>query len=193
MSLTKRSALPAVSFAALILAIACGASPARALDLPPLRSDRPPIFTADLAVSLDRDQRPGLSISITVPYQELEWIRLDGSHRLGAGVEFTVVFESKRETGVPGDSWDRRLVVADPNATRGPNAAVLEKRTFALPPGPCRVRIRVRDLDSDEASTVEQKFDVPDFSRLPVGFADLELGLAQDQHILVGNRPGSRG
>jgi len=173
-----RSAIPTALLVA--LATAWGASAARALDLEPLRSDRPPIFTVDLAVSLDRDQHPGLSVSITVPYQELEWIQLDAApsgRRLGAGVEFTVVFESKRQAVVPGDSWDRRLVVADMNATRGANAVVLEKRTFSVPPGPCRARITVRDLDSDESASVEQKFDVPDYSRLPVGFADLELGV----------------
>src|SRR5213594_1339181 len=116
-----RSAVPIALLVA--LATAWGALPARALDLPPLRSDRPPLFTVDLAFSLDRDQRPGLSVSITVPYQELEWIQLDaapGGRRLGAGVEFTVVFESKRQAEVPGDSWDRRVVVADANATRSP-------------------------------------------------------------------------
>lgn len=155
--------------------------PARALDLPPLRSDRPPTFTADLAISLDRDQRPGLSISITVPYQELEWLRLEGAGptgRLGAGVEFIVVFESSKHPELKGDAWERRIVVGGFSGTRGPNAVVLEKRTFSVPPGRCRVRVVVRDVNSGERSSVRQKLDVPDYSRLPVGFADLELGVA---------------
>ncbi len=179
----SRRALPAPVFALLALAIACGGAPAPALalDLQPLRSDRPPFFTADLAVSLDRDQRPGLSISITVPYPELEWIRIDGpatTGRFGAGVEFTVVFESRQQAELRGDAWERRMVVADFAGTRGPNAVVLEKRTFSVPPGRCRVRILVRDLNSGARSSVQQKFDVPDYARLPVGFADLELGVA---------------
>lgn len=189
----SRRALPALLYALLALAIASGGAPApaRALDLPPLRSDRPPSFTADLAVSLDREQRPGLSISITVPFHELEWIRLDGPEpksRHGAGVEFIVVFESKREADLRGDAWERRIVVPDYSNTRGSNAVVLEKRTFAVPPGDCRVRVVVRDVNSGERSSVQHKFEVPDYARLPVGFADLELGVADSA---AGFRPVS--
>ena len=166
---------------ALAAALGGVAVPALALDLPPLRSDRPPFFTADLAISLDRDQRPGLSVSITVPFPELEWVRFDGpagAPRLGAGVEFTVVFESPKDIELRGDAWERRLVVADFHATRGANSVVLEKRSFAVPPGRCRVRVAVRDLNSGATATVERKLDMPDYSRIPVGFADLELGVA---------------
>jgi GWxTD domain-containing protein len=166
--------------ATLILALCTlPAGSAGALDLPPLRSDRPPFFSADIAISLDREQRPALSVSITVPYAELEWIVLEphGS-RLGAGMEFTVVFESKAKTVVPGDAWERRLVVADYRASRTPNAVVLEKRTIAVPPGSYRARIAVRDLNSGSESFAMEKIEVPDYSKVPVGFADLELGLA---------------
>ncbi|MGH2651135.1 MAG: hypothetical protein ACRDHK_08005, partial [Actinomycetota bacterium] len=116
---------------------------APAIDLPPLRSASPPFFTADLAVSLDREQRPGLSVSIAVPYQGLDWVRIGGAggeRRYGAGLEFTVVFEG-RDDEQRGDAWERRLAVADFAETRAPNAAVVEKRTFALPPGRYSVRI----------------------------------------------------
>ncbi len=155
-------------------------APALALDLPPLRSDGPPFFTADLAVSLDRDQRPGLSVSITVPYQGLEWVQFEGpagAPRYGAGVEFTVIFEARHDSEQPGDAWERRLAVAGFSETRASNAAVVEKRTFALPPGGYKVRIGVRDLNSGARSVVREKLTVPDFARLPVGFADLELGV----------------
>jgi GWxTD domain-containing protein len=154
------------------------AVPARAVDLPPLRSDVPPFFTADVVITLDRDQRPALSVSITVPYQELEWIRLQPpSERLGAAVELAVVFESRRRAEVPGDAWERRIVVADFAASRARNAVVLEKRTIAVPPGAYRARITVRDLNAGSQATAEQKINVPDYSRVPVGFSDLELGV----------------
>jgi len=178
----SRSTVPVLLVAVLVVAAASVAvpAPARALDLPPLRSDQPPSFTADLAISLDRDQKPGLSISITVPYQELEWVKVEspGGPRLGAGVELTVVFESRRDPSLRGDAWERRMVVADFAGTRGPNNALLEKRTFAVPPGRCLVRVMARDVNSGQRSSVQQKLDVPDYSRLPVGFADLELGVA---------------
>ena len=180
---TAQRALSGIPSILVALAAALGAlpAPALALDLPPLRSDRPPFFTADLAISIDRDQRPGFSVSITVPYPELEWVRFDGpagAQRLGAGVEFTVVFESRKDIELKGDAWERRLVVADFPATRVANSVVLEKRTFSVPPGRCRVRVGVRDLNSGAIASVERKLDMPDYSRIPVGFADLELGVA---------------
>ena len=163
------------------MAIAGGmATPAPALDLPPLRSGGAPSFTADLAVSLDRDQKPGLSVSITVPYHGLEWVRFDGpakALRHGAGVEFTVIFEPRGETRQRGDTWERRLVVAGFSETRSPAAVLVEKRTFAVPPGRHRVRIGVRDINSGMRSGVEENLTIPDLSRMPVGFADLELGV----------------
>jgi GWxTD domain-containing protein len=166
--------------ATLILAMCMlPAGSAGATDLPPLRSDRPPFFSADIAISLDREQHPALSVSITVPYSELEWIVLEPqASRLGAGMEFTVVFESRSKAIVPGDAWERRLVVADYRASRAPNAVVLEKRTISVPPGSYRARISVRDLNSSEESFATEKLEVPDYSKVPVGFADLELGLA---------------
>jgi GWxTD domain-containing protein len=178
---TWRRALPTIPF---LVALAAGSgglgTGAWALDLPPLRSERSPFFTADLAMSLDRDQKPGLSLSITVPYAELEWVRLrqDGAERFAAGVEFAVVFESRRDGAQRGDAWERRLVVPGYANTRGRNAVVLERRTFSVPPGPCRVRIVVGDVNSKLESRASTSFDVPDYARLPVGFADLELGMA---------------
>jgi GWxTD domain-containing protein len=178
---TVRRAL--ATFRLILLGLAgtvCGALPALALDLPPLRSEGAPFFTADLAISLDRDQRPGLSVSITVPYQGLDWVRFAGPGgvpRYGAGLEFTVIFESKRDAGQRGDAWERRMAVADFPATREPGAVVVEKRTFALSPGKYDVRIGVRDLNANSRSVVRNKLTVPDFARLPVGFADLELGV----------------
>lgn len=180
---TARRALIPIRTLLLAIALALSggsATPALALDLPPLRSGGAPYFTADLAVSLDRDQKPGLTVSITVPYQGLEWVRFEGpaeARRHGAGVEFTVVFEARGETRQRGDTWDRRLVVAGFSETRSPGAVVVEKRTFAVPPGRYRVRIGVRDINSGMRSGVEENLTLPDLSRLPVGFADLELGV----------------
>ncbi|HKQ58947.1 MAG TPA: GWxTD domain-containing protein [Candidatus Eisenbacteria bacterium] len=169
------------------------ASPARALDLPPLRSQGPPFFTADLAISLDRDQRPGVSVSITVPYQELEWLRIEGpggTMRYAGGIEFSVIFESPKSDSQAGDAWERRVVVAGFAQTRAPNAVVMDKRTFSLPPGRHRVRVAVRDLNSNQSSMVQEKLQIQDFSKMPVGFADLELGVTDSAGVFrpVANR-----
>jgi GWxTD domain-containing protein len=63
-------------------------------------------------------------------------------------------------------------------STRSPNAVVLERRNFATPPGSYDIRVAVEDLDAQEESSASERITVPDHSKVPVGFADLELGVA---------------
>jgi len=153
--------------------------PAPALDFPPLRSEGAPFFTADLAISLDRGQQPGVSVSLTLPYISLEWLRFmaSGSERFGAGVEFSIIFEGKKDLGQKGDVWERRFVVASVGESRAVGAVVADKRVFALAPGRYQIRITATDLNSKARSMVSQRLDVPDYTKMPVGFSDLELGV----------------
>ena len=147
----RLAALVLLPVAALVAVPSRGA----AADIPPLRSEGPPYFSADIVISVDAEGRSQVAVSITVPYQELEWIQLQaspGPRRLGAGVEFTVVFESKRQAVLSGDAWDRRLVVGDANATRGMNAAVLEKlKTRSEVP---RALLACKNCHTDEVDSV---------------------------------------
>ena len=179
---SARRALGATRLLPFALAAALSASlpaPLLALDLPPLRSEGAPYFSADLAISLDRGQQPGVSVSLTLPYTAIEWLRFmsSGSERFGAGVEFSIIFEGKGDIGQKGDVWERRFVVATMGETRAAGAVVSEKRTFALAPGRYQLRITATDLNSKAKSLVVQKLDVPDYTRMPVGFSDLELGV----------------
>jgi len=148
---------------------------AAAADVPPLRSEQPPFFSADVAVALDSLGRPALSVTVTVPYTELQWVRSEPGFVSAA--EFTVVFEPRRRQRVYGDVWQRRLAVPGFSATRSPNTAIVERRTFEIPPGEYQVRVGVRDLQGEMESVARQAMTVPDYSRVRVGFADLELGV----------------
>ncbi len=162
--------------AALVLAGSLFGSALHAADLPLLRSDRVPQFTADLVVSLRPDGEPALAVSIVVPYRQLEWLKAPLGY--AAVVEFTVVFEPDHPGAQIGDSWDRPLLVADFSTTVKAGSSVIERRTFDLPPGRYRVRIGVRAGDSDVPSTATGHVEVPDYSRVPLGLADVELGVA---------------
>ena len=173
--LAIRIALP---FAILGLALVLRA--AAAVEIPALRPSAPPDFTADLVLSLDSEGRPAMGVSISVAYQSLQWIRLEApplSGRYAAGVEISAAFEP-RAGPLRGDVWERRLVVANFDATRAPRATVVERRTFEIPPGRYRVTVRVRDINAGIDSEATQSIVVPDYSKVPVGFADLELGVA---------------
>jgi GWxTD domain-containing protein len=154
-----------------------------ALDFPQLRADRAPFFTADIAVSVDSAGRPAMQVSVTVPYQDVQWIRLDRGY--GMGVELAVVFQPKGRGRSYGDVWERRIAVPSFEATRSPNAALIEKRDFALPPGRYDMRVSVADLSADEGSSASQRIEVPDYSKVPVGFADLDLGVSDSSGAFV--------
>jgi len=155
-------------------AAASGGFAARADDLPPLRPEHPPLFTADIAITLDADAHPGLAASVSIPYSDLSWIRTPRG--FGAGVEVLVSFEPRGMKRVYGDVSERRVVVPSFGATLAPNSALLVKRTFEVPPDRYRARVTVRDLNSGMGSSATEVIQVPDYSKMPVGFADLELG-----------------
>jgi len=150
------------------------AAPASGADLPPLRPGEPPQFTADVAVALDSDAHPALSVSISVPYSELQWLKL--ANGFGAGVEFSVSFQPHRAGRIYGDVWERRLVLPSFELTRSSTRAVVDKRSFQVPPGRYDVRVMLRYFNADMQSLARGRIDVPDYSRVPLGFADLELG-----------------
>ena len=162
--------LPFLSLAA----IGAGA-PARAEDLPPLRAERPPYFTSDIAISTTAEGQPGLSVAVSIPYRELQWLHLP--HGYAAGAEILVRFQPRGRGREYGDTWERRVVVPSYGFTVSPNAMVVEKHTFEVPPNRYRVWVAIRDLNSDQKSSANQSIVVPDYSKIPVGFADLDLGI----------------
>jgi GWxTD domain-containing protein len=159
----------------LTLAAAGAPGACRARDLPPLRADSAPFFTADMAISLDGEGRPALTVSVRVPYPELQWVRLADGY--GAGAEIMISLEPhRRDERVFGDAWERRPGVRTFDQTVADSSAVLDSRTFGVPPGRYRARISVSDLYSGLSSSAAEGFEVPDYSMLPVGLSDLELG-----------------
>jgi GWxTD domain-containing protein len=145
-----------------------------AADLPPLRPERSPRFTADALTTVDGEGRPSLSVSITVPYAELQWIKSPRGYV--AGAQFTLVLEPRHGGHQFGDVWERRLLVSTFQSTNSPNLALTDRRTFAVPPGRYELRVQLHDLNSEEISAAREALGVPDYSRVRVGFAELELG-----------------
>jgi GWxTD domain-containing protein len=151
------------------------ATPAGATDLPPLRPETPPYFNADVAVSLDSTGQTALAVTVTVPYSELQWIKVGAG--FAAGAEFVVVFEPRDAGRQYGDAWERRLVVPDFDQTNSATRVITERRRFRVKPGQYRVRVVLHDLNASTESVARQQISVRDFSKDPVGFADLEIGV----------------
>jgi len=171
--LTRSTSL-AILFASMALVGEGAFSRCQAGELAPLRADRPPRFTAELAIPLDSLGRPTLRVSISVPHTDLEWIKTPNGY--AGGAEFTVVIEPKRDGPNYGDAWDRRMVLASFEATTSPRLAMVERKVISVPPGKYQMRVQVRDINSGESSSATESIEIPDYSRVPVGFTDLELG-----------------
>ncbi len=169
--LPRRLSLLALTLTIALLATAT----ARAADLPLLRSFAPPFFSADVVVSMDSTARSTVGVTFTVPYSELNWTRTSAGY--GAGAGFSVVFEPDSRGRLYGDSFERRVLIERYEQTRSPRNNLLVTRKFDLPPGRYKVRLRVRDLGSDLESEASDRLTLQDLARVPVGFADLQLGV----------------
>lgn len=169
---------------AAILAGLLAAAGARAAgELSPLRSIQPPFFTADVTVAIDSTARPSVDVTFTVPYVELSWNKLGRGYAGGAG--FSVVFEPRNRKRLYGASWEKRVLVEAFEATRNTRNQVVVRRTFDMPPGRYKVRVRVRDVTSAMESQAEDVLELQDLGKVPVGFSDLELGLADSASRFV--------
>jgi GWxTD domain-containing protein len=166
------AALPA--WALVALGIAFLPSTSGALDLSPLRSESAPSFTADVAVSLDNQGATLLALSVIVPYAELQWIRIPQGY--GAGLEVTVVFKPPGHGAEYGDSWQKTATSERFDPTLSQDKSIVERRNFKIPPGRYDLRVRVHDLNSGRESSASERVDVPDYSRVPLAIAGMELG-----------------
>jgi GWxTD domain-containing protein len=168
------------------LALAAGvlaAPAARATDVPPLRAMQPPFFNADVAVSVDTLAHPTVTVTITLPYAELNWNRVPTGY--GAGAGFTVELEPDRRDRLFGGSWEKRLLIGSYDATRSSRTSLTVSRTFAVPPGRYHVRLHVRDVSSEMESSAEDQLTVEDLEKVPAGFADLQLGIIDSAGAFV--------
>src|ERR1044072_3082097 len=103
-----------------------------------------------------------------------------------AGAAFVVELVPDRgQHRLYGDAWEKHLLVADYAATVSHRNQLVETREFAVPPGRYAARVSVRDVHSLLPSDVRDRLEVRDLSRVPVGFADLELGLVDSARTFV--------
>ena len=146
-------------------------------DRPVLRAFQPPYFTADLSVTVDSTTRARVRVTVSVPYSELNWER-DGGGAYSAGAGFMVELRPDRgPKRLYGDSWERRIKVPDHATTVSYRNLMTVTREFEVPPATYQVRVAVNDVRAKEVSEVGDRFQVRDLSKVPVGFADLELGV----------------
>ena len=173
--LRRLALLCACALGALVI-LAAGAAAAPSGDRQALRSLQPPYFSADVSVTMDSTSKARARVIVTLPYTELNWERTGEGYSAGAAF----VVELKPDRGsrrLYGDSWEKRILVTEYRATVSRRNQLVETREFDVPPGRYAVRVSVHDVRAQEPSDVRDRLEVRDLSRVPVSFADLELGL----------------
>jgi GWxTD domain-containing protein len=179
-----RTGVLATLLAALSVTVLPVGAAGAASDRPSLRSSQPPYFTADLAVAVDSSSHAKVRVLLSVPYPEFNWERLGEGYSAGAAFVVELV-PDRGQHRLYGDAWEKHLLVADYAATVSHRNQLVETREFAVPPGRYAVRVSVRDVHSLLSSDVRDRLEVRDLSRVPVGFADLELGLVDSARTFV--------
>ena len=171
-----RAGLGLFFFSVGLVLAASAAVPARADEMPTLRAESAPTFSADLSVIRDGEGRPSLIVTVSVPYADIQWTR--SARGYAASLELAAVIEKRRGGRGYGGTWQRELLVPSFAATRSPNASLVERDTLRAPPGTYSLRVTVHDLQADEESQASDRITIEDWSKVPVGFSDLELGTA---------------
>jgi GWxTD domain-containing protein len=174
--------LPLMAPAAVVTLAVAVAAPGQ--DLPTLHSMSPPSFTADMAVAVDSTSHARVKATVSVPYPELNWQRNGDGY--SAGVSYVVeLVPDKGPHHLYGDAWEKRIMVSDYNATTSHRNQLVETREFDVPPGKYNVRVSVRDIRALDESEVRDRLEVRDLSAVPVGFADLEMGVLDSTGAFV--------
>ena len=145
-------------------------------DLPTLHSMGPPSFTADMAVAVDSTSHARVKAVVSIPYPELNWQRAGDGYSAGASYVVELV-PDKGPRHLYGDAWEKRIMVSEYTATTSHRNQLVETREFDVPPGKYNVRVSVRDIRALDESEVRDRLEVRDLSAVPVGFADLEMGV----------------
>ncbi|MEO5616497.1 MAG: GWxTD domain-containing protein [Candidatus Eisenbacteria bacterium] len=159
-----------------MLLLLWAAPQATGAELPTLRAEGSPIFSADLSVIRDGEGRPSLVVNVSVPYTELQWVRTARGY--SATVEITAALDARRGARGYGGNWQRHLLVPSYASTRSPNATLSERDTLKSPPGRYSLRVGLHDLQADRSSSSTEPVTIEDWSKVPVGFSELELGTA---------------
>lgn len=172
---SRRSRPTLASLVLGVLLLCVGVASGGASDLPPLRPEQPPGFTANVTLAVDREGQPSLVVTLSVPHAELQWVRLpEGGY--GAVADFTVVLTPRKGERLYGGSWSRRLEVASFAEARTALSSLREERSYVVPPGIYDLRVELEDRQGGQRSSVRSRLEVPDYSRVPVSLSGLEVG-----------------
>lgn len=148
--------------------------PVQTADLPPLRSETRPAFSADIVVSSSGSGPASVSVTIAVPREQLQWLKRPSGY--AAAAEYAVVFHPGGRGRDHGDLWERHYGAPDFASTGATGPAFLEGRTVPLPAGHYEVRVTVKDLHARTQAVAIGRVTVEDRSKMDLAITDLELG-----------------
>lgn len=165
------------------VAAACAASAAAPIDVGTPPSMGTIRFSADVAVAPAADGGGTISVTYTVNYRSLNFLRREDGYR--ARYEVTAILYDSDGRQVTGDNWRHSVFVTSYEETNSRLKEESDTVVFSVSPGRYTLKLEMRSLDTSASGFIERRVDVPEM--LP---GALTVGtMAFERHAAGG--PGS--
>ena len=176
--------------AAALVLVACLAAHGAPVDLGTPASMGGMRFSADVSVVPAADGEGAITVSYSVAYDALHFLRHEDGYR--ARYEVTAILYDQDRRQVTGDSWRRTVLAATYDETNERRAAASDEFRFSVPPGRYVLKLELTGIDTRATGKIERTVTVPRMKpgELTLGtlrFASNGTGAAQDGSAAVPN------
>jgi len=145
----------------------------------PSRSLAPPFFWVDTTQFLDQDGAPGVRVTFSIPYNQLHFVRGEGSGYRAAFDVSEIIYDRKQRQ-VTGDVWRHHVEVDAYGATRSRRQRFTDTQEFSVAPGEYDLVVRFRSYDTSTASRVTRRLRIEEVDREALSLSGLEIGTCAD-------------
>ncbi|MGD8394095.1 MAG: GWxTD domain-containing protein [Candidatus Eiseniibacteriota bacterium] len=189
-----RTSWPGPALLAVVIGLAAIAAPglpaaqqargrADGADLPS-RSPTPPHFVVDTSTFLGEEGRPGVRVTVSIPYRELHFVkRQEPEEGYEAIFDLSEIFYDHRQRQVAGDVWRHRVLVKYYRSTRSQQRHFSDTREFVLEPGDYSLVVRVRGYQTVSSSEVTRPLHLVSIEGRAFSISGVEIGTCTDSLV----------
>ncbi len=145
----------------------------------PSRSATPPFFLVDTSSFLSSDGRPGVRVTVSIPYNQLHFVR-EGEEGFEAVFDISEIFYGGKHEQTAGDVWRHRVRVKRYRSTRSQRRRFSDTQEFILPPGKHSLVVRVKSYGTLTGSEATRPVVVQAAEGESFSLAGLEIGTCSD-------------
>jgi GWxTD domain-containing protein len=114
-------------------------------------------FDFDYSISIENPEKPDVTITIYIPYNQLNFIISDSIYK--ANVDISMLFyKDGKEKG--GEIWRRKIVLSNYEQTIAGDKGERFNFTIGVAPGKYKMYVKVEDIGSENSSLVEKEINI---------------------------------